>query len=186
MKNIIKPLIIALMSVLFIQCGNSKYDIAKGKVGKLTTKTTMQEVEKIFEKDSVVKVLSEGTKGNNIFQEDDKYKVFEKGGKHLLTIIPQEQLDSTSTIKSIEFFDNRFKTKSGLNISSTFQEINANNTVNKVESSLSSATLFIDDLNATIAIDKEDLGLKEFSTQKVTKEQIPDLAKIKSFTIWFN
>ncbi|MCF2874955.1 MULTISPECIES: hypothetical protein [unclassified Tenacibaculum] len=186
MKNQIKPLIIALMSMLFIQCGNSKYDISKGKVGKLTTKTTMQEVEKIFENDSVVKVLSEGAKGNNIFNEDDKYMVYEKGGKHLLTIIPQEQLDSTSTIKSIEFFDSRFKTKSGLNISSTFQEINANNTVNKVESSLSSATLFIDDLNATIAIDKEDLGLKEFSTQRVTKEQIPDLAKIKSFTIWFN
>lgn len=186
MKNIIKPLIIALISVLFIQCGNSKYDISKGKVGKLTTKTTMQEVEKIFENDSVVKVLSEGAKGNNMFNEDDKYMIYEKGGKHLLTIIPQEQLDSTSTIKSIEFFDSRFKTKSGLNISSTFQEINANNTVNKVESSLSSATLFIDDLNATIAIDKEDLGLKEFSTQRVTKEQIPDLAKIKSFTIWFN
>ncbi|WP_299122697.1 hypothetical protein [uncultured Tenacibaculum sp.] len=186
MKNQIKPLIIALMSILFIQCGNSKYDISKGKVGKLTTKTTMQEVEKIFENDSVVKVLSEGAKGNNMFNEDDKYMVYEKGGKHLLTIIPQEQLDSTSTIKSIEFFDSRFKTKSGLNISSTFQEINANNTVNKVESSLSSATLFIDDLNATIAIDKEDLGLKEFSIQKVTKEQIPDLAKIKSFTIWFN
>ncbi|WP_272149423.1 hypothetical protein [Tenacibaculum aiptasiae] len=186
MKNIIKPLIIALMSVLFIQCGNSKYDISKGKVGKLTTKTTMQEVEKIFKNDSVVKVLSEGAKGNNMFQEDDKYMIYEKGGKHLLTIIPQEQLDSTSTIKSIEFFDNRFKTKSGLNISSTFQEIDANNTVNKVESSFSSATLFIDDLNATIAIDKEELGLKEFSTQRVTKEQIPDLAKIKSFTIWFN
>ncbi|KAB1153601.1 hypothetical protein F7018_16150 [Tenacibaculum aiptasiae] len=186
MKNQIKPLIIALMSVLFIQCGNSKYDISKGKVGKLTTKTTMQEVEKIFENDSVVKVLSEGAKGNNMFNEDDKYMIYEKGGKHLLTIIPQEQLDSTSTIKSIEFFDSRFKTKSGLNISSTFQEINANNTVNKVESSFSSATLFIDDLNATIAIDKEDLGLKEFSTQRVTKEQIPDLAKIKSFTIWFN
>ena len=186
MKNLIKPLIIALMSIVFIQCGNSEYDIAKGKVGKLTTKTTIQEVEKIFEKDSIVKVLSEGAKGNNMFQEDDKYMIFEKGGKHLLTIIPQEQLDSTSTIKSIEFFDNRFKTKSGLSISSTFQEINANNTINKVESSFFSATLFIDDLNATIAIDKEDLGLKEFSTQKVTKEQIPDLAKIKSFTIWFN
>ncbi|MGB1041758.1 MAG: hypothetical protein ACPGU6_00050 [Tenacibaculum sp.] len=186
MKNIIKPLAIALMSIVFVQCGNSKYDIAKGKVGQLTTKTKVEEIEKIFENDSVVKVLSEGIKGDNLFQEDDKYLVYEKGGKHLLTIVPQEQLDTKSTIKSIEFFDTRFKTKSGLNIGSSFQEIDANNTINKVESSLSSATLFIDDLNATIAIDKEDLGLKAFSTQKVTKAQIPDLAKIKSFTIWFN
>lgn len=186
MKNIMKPLAIAVISILFIQCGNSKFDVAKGKVGSLTTKTTMQEIDGIFKNDSVVKFLSEGIKGDNLFQEDDKYKIYEKGGKHLLTIIPQEQLDSVSTIKSIEIFDDRYKTKSGLNINSTFQEINANNTINKVESTLSSATLFIDDLNATIAIDKEDLGLKAFSTQKVTKEQIPDLAKIKSLTIWFN
>ena len=186
MKNLIKPLIIALISIVFIQCGNSKFDVSKGKVGKLTTKTTMQEVDGIFENDSIVKILSEGAKGNNFFQEDDKYLIFEKGGKHLLTIIPEEQLDSTSTIKSVEIFDDRFKTKTGLNISSSFQEVNANNTISKVESSFLSATLFIDDLNATISLDKEDLGLKEFSTQKITKEQIPDLAKIKSLTIWFN
>ena len=139
-----------------------------------------------FKNDSIVKVLSEGAKGDNYFQEDDKYYIFEKGGKHLLTIVPKEQLDSTSTIKSIEIFDQRFKTKSGLNINSTFQEINTNNKVNKVETSFTSATLFLDELNATIAIDKEELGLKEFSTEKVNIDQIPDLAKMKSFTIWFN
>ncbi len=186
MRKLMKPLVVVAMSIVFVQCGNSKYDIAKGKVGALTTKTTVKEIENIFEQDSVVKVLSEGAKGENLFQEDDKYFVYEKGGKHLLTITPKEQLDSTSTIKSIEIFDERYKTTSGINIKSTFQEINANTNVNKVESSFSSATLFIDDLNATITIDNEDLGLKEFSTQKVTKDQIPDLAKIKSFTIWFN
>ena len=179
MKNLIKPLLIALMSVVFIQCGNSKYNIAKGKVGMLTTKTSIKEIDGIFKNDSVVKILSEGAKGNNFYQDDDKYKIFEKGGKHLLTIVPKEQLDSTSTIKSIEIFDDRFTALSGLNIGSTFQEINANNTISKIETSFSSATLFIDDLNATITIDKEDLGLKEFSTQKVSIEQIPDLAKIK-------
>ncbi|CAM1333520.1 hypothetical protein [Tenacibaculum aestuariivivum] len=186
MKNIIKPLIITLISVIFIQCGNSKYDVSKGKIGELTTKTTINEVTKIFKNDSIVKILSEGAKGNNFFQEDDKYLIFEKGGKHLLTIVPKEQLDSLSTIRSVEIFDERFKTVTGLNINSLFQEINANNTISKVESSFLSATLFIDDLNATVSIDKEDLGLKDFSTQKVSIEQIPDLAKIKSLTIWFN
>jgi hypothetical protein len=51
---------------------------------------------------------------------------------------------------------------------------------------LTSATLFLDDLNTTIAIDKEELGLRDFTTQKVTLEQIPDLAKMKSFIVWFN
>ncbi|ALU75028.1 hypothetical protein [Tenacibaculum finnmarkense] len=186
MKSIIKPLIIALISVVFIQCENSKYDISKGKVGELTSKTTLKQVDVIFKNDSIVKVLSEGAKGSDFFQEDDKYLIFEKGGKHLLTIVPKEQLDSVSTIKSIEVFDKRFKTASGLNINSSFQEINTNNSISKVESSFLSVTLFIDDLNATISLDKEDLGLKDFSTQKVSIEQIPDLAKIKSFTIWFN
>ena len=186
MRKLYKPFTLLIVSIIFFQCSNGKYQIEKGKVGPLTTKTTVQEIETIFQKDSVVKILSEGEKGNDFMQDEDKYLIYEKGGKHLLTIIPKEQLDSSSTIKSIDVFDKRFKTKSGLNINSTFQEINANNTISKIESSFSSATLFMDDLNATITIDKEDLGLKEFSTRKISKEQIPDLAKIKSFTIWFN
>lgn len=186
MKNIVKTVVLAVSFIAFYQCSNSKFDIAKGKVGELTTKTTIKELDNIFKNDSLVKELSEGIKGDTYFQEDDKYHVFEKGGKHLLTIIPKEQLDSTSTIRSIEIFDNRYKTKAGLNINSNFQDINNNSKIDKVETSFTSATLFLDELNATIAIDKEELGLKEFSTQKVSIEQIPDLAKMKSFTIWFN
>lgn len=186
MKNLIKPLVVAFVAVLFVQCGNGKFNIAKGKVGKLTTKTTVSELEKIFEKDSIIKVLSEGAKGDNSYQDDDEYIIFEKGGKHLLTVVPKEQLDETSTLKSIEIFDERYKTDSGLNIHSTFGQINSNNKISKVETSFSSAILFIDDLNAMITIDKEELGLKEFNMQKVSLEQIPDLAKVKSFTIWFN
>ncbi len=104
----------------------------------------------------------------------------------MLTIVPKEQLDSSSSIKSIQVFDDRFITKSGLNIRTTFSDIRANNTIDKIESSFSSATLFIDELNVTIAIDKQELGLKAFSNQKVTLEQIPDLAKMKSFIVWFN
>ena len=123
--------------------------------------------------------------GDNYFQDDDEYLIYNKNGKHLLTIVPKEQLDSTSTIKSIQIFDDRFKTATGLNIRTSFSDIRANNTIDKIESSFYSATLFIDEFNATIAIDKEELGLKAFSNQKVTIEQIPDLAKMKSFIVWF-
>lgn len=186
MKKIINLFVITLLSIAFVQCSDGKFKVSKGQVGKLTTKTTIEELDQLFKSDSIVKILSEGTKGNEYLQDDDEYQIYEKGGKHLLTIVPKEQLDSTSTIKSIEIFDERYKTENGLNIKSTFQEINANNAINNIEASFSSATLFIDDLNATLAIDKEQLGLKDYSTQKITIEQIPDLAKIKSFTIWFN
>ncbi|MEZ7916116.1 MAG: hypothetical protein QMB95_02360, partial [Polaribacter sp.] len=152
----------------------------------LTTKTTIQELTHIFENDSIVKNLSEGALGDNFFQDDDEYLIFEKGGKHMLTIIPKEQLDSVSTIKSVEIHDARFNSETSLNINSSFSEINVNNKINRVETTLTSATLFLDDLNTTIAIDKEELGLRDFTTQKVTLEQIPDLAKMKSFIVWFN
>jgi len=183
-KNV---LFIFAIALLIIGCNDSaKYQIKKGKVGHLTSKTTIQELDKIFKNDSIVSNLSEGSLGNSSFQDDDEYLIYEKGGPHLLTIVPKEQLDSTSTIKSVQIFDKRFKTETGLNITSTFSEINASNNIDKVESTFSSATLFIDELNATISIDKEELGLKAFSSQQVRKEQIPDLAKMKSFTIWFN
>lgn len=186
MNIIYKIVLLTIFSLLFIQCKNDTFSIAKGKVGKLTKETTMKDLATLFVKDSIVKVLSEGAKGTNYFQDDDEYNIYEKGGKHLVTIVPKEQLDSTSTIKSIQIFDPRYHTKSGLNLHSNFQQINANTTISKVETSFTSVTLFIDELNATITIDKEDLGLKDFGTQKVSLEQIPDLAKIKSFIIWFN
>lgn len=186
MKTIIKPLLLVIVSIIFVQCGNDKFSISKEKVGEITPKTTVKELDEIFKNDSIVKILSEGAKGDNYFQDDDEYKIYEKGGKHLLTIIPKEQLDSTSTIKSVQIFDERFKTENGLNINSSFGDINAKSKINKVETSISSATLFIDELNVTIAIDKEEMGLKEFRIQKVSLEQIPDLAKTRSFIVWFN
>lgn len=184
-KNTTTYLIVICFLTLVSCNSSSKFEIEKGKVGKVNTKTTIEELKNIFKNDSIVTNLSEGEFSNN-FQEDDEYKIYEKGGKHLLTIIPKQQLDSTSTIKSIEIHDNRFTTKTSLNLNTTFSEINANNNINKIESTFSTAILFINDLNATVAISKEELGMKGFSTQKVTLEQIPDLAKIKSFVIWFN
>ena len=179
-------LTLLVVTFLIISCSNSdQFIIEKGKVGLVTKKTTVKDLHKIFENDSIVNSLSEGALGDNYFQDDDEYLIYEKGGKHLLTIIPKEQLDSTSTIKSIEIHDARFQTKEGINLNSSFSEINASNRL-RPESTLKSVTLFLDALNATMAIDKSELGLSNFSTQKVSLEQIPDLAKIKSFVVWFN
>jgi hypothetical protein len=179
-------LILFAFSLFIISCNNnSKFKIEKGKVGLITGKTTVQDLQNIFKNDSIVKNLSEGALGDNYFQDDDEYLIFEKGGKHLLTVVPKEQLDSTSTVKSIEIHDNRFKTEGGISLRSTFAELNAFNNL-RPESTLQSVTLFLDALNATITIDKGELGLKSFSSQKVSLGQIPDLAKIKSFVVWFN
>ena len=173
-----------LVAMLFAQCKKEdNYTIAKGQLGKLTSKTQVNELKEVFAKDSLVSNLGEGDFAN---AEYDEYKVFAEGGKHMLTLIPREQHDSTSTIESIQIFDKRYKTIKGLNLNSTFKDIIGNYTVNKVESTFSSAVLFIDELDVTIAIDKKDIGINEFGIQKVRLDQIPDLAKIKYFTLWFD
>ncbi len=180
---------IAVIIILILtSCSNSrKYKIEKGRVGYLTSKTTIKELSDVFKNDSIVKNLSEGVKGSNYFEEDDEYYIYEKRSKKLLlTIMPEDPLDETSIIKSVEIHDERFITEKGITLNSNFLEINANCDINKIERSLSSAMLSLKDLNATVTIGNDELGLRDFSTSEVTKDRIPDSAKIKTFIVWFN
>ena len=184
-----RKIVILLVAVAFIQCAKeNQYLIEKGKVGVLTNETTIKELNSIFMKDSIVSNLSlTDTISNKLFSvTNDEYVVFSKEGKKLLEIEPTQANDSTSKIKSIQIFDNSYKTIKGISLQSTFKDIHETYMVNNVETTLTSAMLFIDELNATIAIDKKELGLNSFSREEVTIDQIPDLAKIKYFTIWFN
>ena len=185
-----KIITIIFVSLFFIQCAReNQYLVEKGKVGYLDKETSIQDLASIFVKDSIVSSLSTNSDEheNNLFSVDnDEYTVYSKKGKKLLEIVPAELNDSLSKIKSIQIFDSHFKTEKGISLLSTFKGINENYMVNKVETTLTSATLFIDELNATIAIDKEELGINRFSREQVSIDQIPDIAKIKYFTIWFN
>jgi hypothetical protein len=184
-KNFIAIFVLTSLVSLTSCKNNDKFKIEKGKVGQINTQTKINDLKEIFKKDSVAIFFSGEASSDNYFRDEDKYFIYEKGGNHLLTIIPKEQQDSSSTIKSIEIHDKRFTTKEGLNLDLNFSQINVENSL-RVESTLFSITLFLDELNATMTIDKEELGLKDFSIQKVSLEQIPDLAKIKSFVIWFD
>lgn len=185
-----KYIYIVLVSFLFIQCAKeNQYLVGKGKVGYLTNETTVLELSSIFKKDSIVSHLSSDNPDNEnkLFSvDDDEYNIYSVKGEKLLEIAPTKQNDSSSKIKSIQIFDRNYKTDKGISLQSTFKEINENYIVDKVETTLTSATLFIDELNATIAIDKKDLGINIFSREEITIDQIPDIAKIKYFTIWFN
>ena len=185
-----KITIIFFVSFLFIQCAKeNQYLIEKGKVGLLNKETVIQDLKSIFVKDSIVSNLSVNSTENQrkLFSVvGDEYVIYSIKGKKLLEIVPAEINDSLSKIKRIQIFDSNFKTESGVSLLSTFKDINENYMVNKVETTLTSATLFIDELNATIAIDKKELGINSFSREQVSIDQIPDLARIKYFTIWFN
>lgn len=189
MKRISTLIGMLIVILVFTQCSKNEFLIEKNRVGLLSNSDEVGTIESVFVNDSVVKLLSEGAMGGSdtrYIQEDDEYKIFSKEGKHLMTVVPKEQLDSSSTIKYVEIFDVQFKTEKGLTLNSPFKDINLNYRIDKIETSLSSATLYIDELNATIAIDKSELGINQFSREEVKIEQIPDMARIKYFTIWFD
>lgn len=187
-RNIIVFIVVLF---LFVQCSNkNRFLIGKEQVGLINANTTVMDLQTIFKTDSIGIHLSsdlDKDESQNVFgSANDEYEIFAANGKKLLEIVPINLNDSLSKIKSVQIFDANYKTASGVNLHSTFKEIFENYTINKVETTLTSATLFIDDLNATIAIDKEDLGVSKFSREQITVDQIPDIAKIKYFTIWFN
>jgi hypothetical protein len=178
-----------IISIFFIQCvKKNNFLIEKGQVGPLTEKTTIKDLSSLFAKDSIVAILyADKEIDKRLFSvENDEYLIYSKKGKLLLEIVPTNLNDKSSGIKSIQIFDNNYKTSKGISLQSTFKDIKDHYQVNKVETTLTSATLFIDELNATISIDKKEMGMNSFSRAEVAIDQIPDAAKIKYFTIWFN
>jgi len=188
--SLLKNCFIVLISLVFIQCGKkNEFLIEKGNVGSLNRQTTILELRTIFENDSIASNSPEEIESSDdkIFSLDkEEYVIFSKEGKKILEIVPSNQNDSLSKIRSIQIFDSRYLTEKGISLKSTFKDINENYIIDKVETTLTSATLFIDELNATISIDKKELGLSTFSREEVSVDQIPDIAKIKYFTVWFN
>ena len=189
MYAIKKIICVILLSLVLVQCSNkNEYLIKKGNIGLLDTKTTIQDLKSIFVNDSIVSHLADldENEEDSFFNASDEFEIFSEDGHKLLSIVPVEQNDSTSTLKSIQLFGIDYITERGISLQSTFKDINTSYTINKVETTLNSATLYIDELNATIAIDKEELGISKFSREEITLDQIPDISKIKYFTIWFN
>ncbi len=186
-KVINRLLLVGICTVFFACSSNEQYKVSKNRVGVLTAKTTAGDIEQLFKNDSVVKHLSEGLLGfkGAYTQDDDKYLIYSKEGKHLLTITPKEPLDSLSTIRCIDVYDARYQTEQGVGLSSTFEEINMLENIVKIEASFTLATLFLDEINATMTLSKKDLGIKTMNTNPISKQQIPSLVKPTTFVVWF-
>jgi hypothetical protein len=175
-----KVIVLVVLSFIFIQCGKDKESlIAKNQVGKLNNKTQIEELDILFKNDSIVKLPGD----MDVIRE---YKIYETGGDHILTIRPNFEVDSVKLIESVQIFSDRFITDRSITTASVYSDILDSYSINKIEPTFSTAILFIDELNATIALDKKDLRIDEFDMRKISQDQIPDNAKIKYITIWFD
>ncbi len=171
----------------FISCsGSGNFLVEKGNVGGITSETTQEDLTVLFENDSVGVVESNGGLSREaLAPKEEEYIIYSKSGEKLLKVSFKSLDDLTKKVSSVQLLSADYETKEGISLASEFEDILAMYKIGKIETTLTSATLFIDELNATISIDKQELGLNIFSREKIVVDQIPANAKIKFITIWF-
>lgn len=158
--------------------------ITSEQVGRLKKEVKIHQLDSIFKGDSVVRQTS----GPEQLKSTDEIKVYDRDGKALMSLEPLQEFDSTSTIGYIRILDPRFETRQGLNTKSTFKDIQENYNISRIENTINSAVIFIDEINAYLTIDKKQLpsSIRYDTDSKIMASQIPDDAQIKYFMIYWN
>ncbi|CAZ96730.1 hypothetical protein Q4603_00325 [Zobellia galactanivorans] len=175
MKTIVT---LSCLIICLTSCKDEKdtsFSIITDRVGKLDRISLVRDLDIIYENDSIVKDSTIANRANN----SKKIKIFEKGGKPLLTLTPNS--DSIPTIENIRIEDPRFTTEKGVGLNSTFKDIKDNYTIRKVITSMNNVVILLKDSDVYFTISKEELpsSLRYASSVNIEAVQIPDDAKIK-------
>lgn len=177
--------IIAIISVtlLFIECKEeiNPFLISNDSVGALTRGMTIKEIDSIFAQDSIVKLYAQ----NEELPTQGEVEIYEKNGTKLISISPATNNDPDALISNFQFFDPRYKTDKGLNLSSTFKDIKANYKILNIETTISTVVIFLEDNDLFINIDKNELpeNFRYNPNLVIDITNIPDEAKIKYFML---
>ena len=178
-----KIIFIVFVSFLFIECKEEKnpFLISNDAVGLLTRGMTIKKIDSVFSRDSIVKLYTQ----NDELPTQGEVEIFEKNGTKLLSISPITNNDPDALISNFQFFDPRYKTDKGLNLSSTFKDIKANYKISNIETTISTVVLFLEDSDFFINIDKKELpeNLRYNPNLEIDITNIPDEAKIKYFML---
>lgn len=173
-----KTILSILFFILLIGCEkeiDTTFLITKDAIGKLDKISLARDLEIIYENDSIVKDTTYINASNN----SKKLKIFEKKGKHLLTMTPNS--DSIPTIENVRIEDPRFVTEKGVGLKSTFRDIKDNYTIRKVITSMNNVVILLNDSDLYFTISKDQLpsSLRYAASVNIEAVQIPDDAKIK-------
>ena len=177
--------IIAIVSVtlIFIQCKEeiNPFLISNDSVGALTRGMTIKEIDSIFAQDSIVKLYAQ----NEELPTQGEVEIYKKNGTKLVSISPVTNNDPDALISNFQFFDPRYKTDKGLNLSSTFKDIKANYKISNIETTISTVVIFLEDSDLFINIDKNELpeNFRYNPNLVIDITNIPDEAKIKYFML---
>ncbi len=121
----------------------------------------------------------------NALETQGEVEIYEKGGKQLLLLSPDNESDPNSTITNIQVFDSRYKTEKGLTAASTWKDVKANYTIDNIETTINAVVIFLKETDVYLTIDKKSLPeeLRYDMDLKVEASQIPDDAPFKYFMI---
>lgn len=169
---------IIVMGALSMSCQKEKdttFLITKDSVGKISRTANFKQLDSIYALDSIVKDTTRIQLGNNT----KKMRIYEKGGKHLLTLTPSS--DSIPKVENIRIVDPRFITDKGVGLKSTFKDIKDNYEIKKIVTSMNNVVIFLKGTDLYFTIDKQQLppSLRYASSTNIEAVQIPDAAKIK-------
>lgn len=171
-------LLLLLCLIGMVSCQKDKIDerylISKDRIGYLTKDIKISQLDSVFAGDSVVNKNNskEFSRGNEIV-------VYQKGGKELLRLYPAKNFDSSSTIAGVEVKDTIFKTENGLGRGSKFEIIKTHYNISRIENTLGTAMVFIDELNMYVNIDKKFIAEPTGMGEKIRSSQIKDRAPVK-------
>ncbi|MCF1422473.1 hypothetical protein [Mangrovimonas futianensis] len=177
------PFIITALALITMGCKRTQdpFEIDKGHIGLLTDSTQVKDIKSLFSNDSVV-ILT----GRDAMMNPNKgIEIFDKEGKSLLELTAKSKNDSTSTISTVKVIDPRFKTPKGINVNSTFGDLEKNYKISKIETTWRNVVVFVNEFDGFFTIEKSELpGELQFDQNaKIEAIQIPDQAKIKYFMI---
>lgn len=174
-------LIVLLVVVLSCQSGDKEYLITPNAVGLITQKTKVNELSKLYPKDSIHEINLD----NQLATINKKYVLYSKKGDKMLVLEPNGTAD-TSKIAQVEVISPKFKTQKGLNTDSKFKEVYDNYKISSIQKTLVNLIVNLKKEGIFLAIDNdnlpEDLQYDDEAVIKAT--QIPDDAPIKYF--WVN
>lgn len=183
MKNTLY--IILICALLITSCAKDSapnpFLIKKNHIGLLTDSTQVKDLEAVFINDSVVRYIA----GDEFTGSVNTIEIFEKSGKKLLDLSPEEALDSTSVISSVRIIDERYKTEKNISTLSTFKDINETYKVSKIDNLINAIVVSVNEINASFTIDKKELPVSMRFDMDMTIDpiQIPEKAKIKFFMV---
>lgn len=177
-----KIFLLSIISLALIQCAKKAdpFLIQKDKIGLLERAYTLKQVDSVFVNDSVVKP----TTINKFSGKKDDIRIYEKGGKLLLSLSPSED----SKVNIVTIHDERFKTDKGVGLKSTFKDFTTHYKVSKIDKIYKNINVEFknQDFYITIHIDELPSAFKFDLSQTIEEVNIPDGAKIKSLRLdWF-